>query len=174
VAISFAGGYWVGYRGKEIPTRKPITKYVPIQVPKTVVVDRPVVEYVYKTIDRVRVDTIYVPVEMKEYVVSDRHPLQVSPRSVTFRYFDPARGGYQDDVYRVPDAPVRFTLTGGVGVDAVRLVQGDRIAETAPDVNLRADLTFRGKYGAFASFNTKMFEDDWHARFGVSYVLFSK
>ncbi len=174
VAISFGAGYYVGYRGKEIPNIKPITKYVPIQVPKTVVVERPVVEYVYKPVDRVRVDTVYVPVDMKEYVISDRYPLNISPKSVTFRYFDPERGGYQDDVYRVPNAPVRFTLTGGVGVDAIRLVQGDRIGQTTPDINIRADLVFRNKYGAFASFNTKLFEDDWQARLGVSYVLFSK
>ena len=167
-------GYYLGYEGKEIPNVKPITKYVPIEVPKPVTVERPVVEYVYKTVERVRVDTIYVPIEMKEYVVSDRYPLNISPKSVTFRYFDPQRGGYQDDVYRVPNAPVRFTLTGGVGVDAIRLVQGNRIEETTPDIDLRANLMFRGKYGAFASVNTKLFQEDWQARFGISYVLFSK
>jgi hypothetical protein len=173
IMVSFGAGYWAGYKGKEIPVPKPVTKYIPVEVPKTVVVDRPVAEYIYKTVEKVRVDTVYVPVEMKEYVVSDRYPLQVGAKTVSFRYFDPQRGGYQEDVYKVPPALVRFTLTGGVGFDAIRLAQGYRIEEVTPDINLRANLFF-GKVGTFASVNTKLLDNDWQARVGVSYVLFSK
>jgi len=173
VCVSFGAGYYVGYKGKEIPKVKPITKYIPIEIPKQVYVDRPVKEYVYKTVEKVRVDTVRVPVDMKEYVVSDRYPLSVNPSRVTFRYFDPEALRYQEDVYDIPDRFVKFSVTAGVGFDAVRLFQGHHISEVTPDFNLRANMNFK-RIGTYASLNTKLLDNDWQARVGVSYQLFAK
>lgn len=173
IAISFGAGYYFGYQGKEIPIPKPIVKYVPIEVPKIVEVDRPVKEYVYKVMEKVRVDTVYVPVEMKDYVISDRYPLVVNPRSVTFRYFDPDARRYQEDVYKVPDRLATFTLKAGVGADAISLFQGNHISEVTPDINLRADLNL-GRIGTYGTVNTKLLNKDWQVRVGVSYTLFVK
>lgn len=173
VAISFVSGYYVGYRGKEIPNIKPITKYVPVEIPKIAYVDRPVKEYVYKTVERVRVDTVYVPVEMKDYVISDRYPLSVNPSRVTFRYFEPSEKRYQEDVYQIPQRLAKFSLTAGVGADAISLFNGNHISEVTPDINVRANLNF-GRIGTYGSVNTKLLDKDWQVRVGVSYVLFVK
>lgn len=173
IAISFGAGYYLGYKGKELPTIKPIVKYIPIEIPKTVTVDRPVKEYIYQTVEKVRIDTVYVPVEMKDYVISDRHPLVVNPSSVTFRYFDTNERRYQEDVYSVPDRLVRFSLTTGVGVDAISLFEGNHISEVTPDINVRANLNF-GRIGTYGSVNTKVLNKDWQVRVGVSYTLLSR
>lgn len=173
--ISFTFGYYLGKRNYEPPTLKPITKYVPIEIPTTVYQDRPVKEYVYKEVERVKlkVDTVYVPVEMKEYVVADRYPLKFSSKDVTFKYYDPQYNRYQEDVYSIPTNRVRFNLTGGVGVDAVRLFQGSAADEVMPDLNLRADLYFE-RVGVYSTFHSKLFDKDWQARVGISYSIFSK
>lgn len=173
VAVSFGSGYYVGYRGKEIPNIKPITKYVPIEIPKVEYVDRPIKEYVYKTVEKVRIDTVYIPVEMKDYVISDRYPLSVNPSRVTFRYFDPQERRYQEDVYTIPNRLVKFSLTTGVGADAISLFNGNHISKVTPDLNVRANLNF-GRVGTYGSINTKLLDKDWQVRVGVSYTLFAK
>ncbi len=173
VLVSFGAGYWAGYKGKEIPVPKTVTKYIPVEVPTIEYVDRPITEYIYKTVERVRVDTVRVPVDMKEYVVSDRYPLSVNPSRVTFRYFDPEALRYQEDVYDIPERFVKFSVTAGVGFDAIRLFQGQHISEVTPDFNLRANMNFK-RIGTYASLNTKLLDNDWQARVGVSYKLFAK
>jgi hypothetical protein len=175
VALSFSGGYYLGKKNVEPPKLKPITKYIPIEVPKTVYQDRPVKEYIYKEFETVnlRVDTVYVPKEMKEYVVADQHPLVFKPKEVTFRYFDPINRRYQEDVYTIPPSRFRFNLTGGVGVDAIQLFQGSSANEVMPDLNLRADINF-DKFGIYSSFHSKLLDKDWQARVGISYNILSK
>jgi hypothetical protein len=171
--ISFSFGYYLGKRNYDLPKLKPITKYVPIEIPTTVYEDRPIKEFVYKEVEKLRVDTVYVPVEMKEYVVTDKSPLKFSPKEITFRYYDPEFRRYQEDVYRVPTQRVRFNLTGGMGFDAVRLFQGSSAEQVMPDMNLRADIHFE-KFGIYSSFHSKLLDKDWQARVGISYNILSK
>lgn len=175
VAVSFLLGYYLGKNNFDPPKIKPITKYVPIEIPTTVYEDRPVKEYVYKEVEvtKLRVDTVYVPVEMKEYVVTDRYPLLFNSEEVTFKYYDPQYKRYQEDVYRIPTKRTRFNLSAGMGIDAVRLFQGSTADQVMPDLNLRADLYFE-KVGLYSTFHSKMFDKDWQARVGISYNILSK
>ena len=99
-----------GQEPERIVERIPVIRYLPMSTPTfTPSIPDITKRFVPLERDEVRVDTVYVPTDMDRYVVTEfQRGIEVTPRQVSFKYFDPTEQRWGIDVYSVPER--RFDL----------------------------------------------------------------
>ena len=176
VAAVFLSGVVVGWvlasrdapAGKLLPEIRYIEKLVPVEKIVQKVVSVPDVRFITREVEKLRVDTVFVPVEMRDYVLSGRQPLSVSPSRVDFTYFDPGSRVYVTDRYLVPSPRIRYSVTAGIGGDWV----DTRTLPDLPTATLTGSLGIR-KVSAFTTLSKPLDgrDEPLRVRVGLRYKI---
>jgi hypothetical protein len=103
---AFAIGLSIGLIGGFLFAKhlsKPKIEYVNQEIPAQKFDSVPDVTYVYKTVEKVRVDTVYVPVEVVRYAIIEKNNyLRINNKDVSVKYFDPETRNYVVERFDLP------------------------------------------------------------------------
>lgn len=98
LSIGLVGGFFLTKH-----LSKPKIEYVNQEIPAQKFDSVPDVTYVYKTVEKVRVDTVYIPFEVVRYAIIEKENyIKINNKDVSVKYFDPQTRNYVVERFDLP------------------------------------------------------------------------